>query len=455
MSDDENQQSNTTDRLQPVDTDKIPILWDGNDAHIEGTLYEVGKWCTRTGHFKLLFEHHAAPLSGGRIAVDSVNAVSFTQGLADDPRDFNDPSPPTPARIVAYNARMTSTKKAVFTPITEVPDPLKRTIVVAKFAVDQEESNWLRSLEYAFGGQDVSDDLFDDAEGSGSAVALALRDRAQHADPRDRALAMALYEKVVSKGVDGEMTLDSLNAFVKRHRKSERNLTLASRKPPSALVEMVNLLAFKDPAVRDLYDLRSTATPPTTFDAAINILRTILRGRRRAEQLDEVSADAPSGPKLSSARIALLAKLGLEKSATDDDVNLSLAALITDKHAPRDPHKPRDKKDRQASKPKNDGLPRDKDGKVSKWVEGMTRCKCGGPPNAGGHLFRDCPLKDDKDGGKGADSDKPPTTQQSKVAEQVASELTASESAQAELVKEMMAFLSSAAPCEVQIEQES
>jgi hypothetical protein len=57
-----------TDILVPVDPDKEPIEWDGNDAHIAGILYEVGLYYERQGLFQSLFEHRAVTLSNGKLS---------------------------------------------------------------------------------------------------------------------------------------------------------------------------------------------------------------------------------------------------------------------------------------------------------------------------------------------------------------------------------------------------
>jgi hypothetical protein len=79
-----------TDPYIPVDTDGEPLLWEGNDAHIEGLLEEVKKHCIRNGLFISFFEHHAVSLSNGKIAIDSVQSASYILGLIADPRDFDD-----------------------------------------------------------------------------------------------------------------------------------------------------------------------------------------------------------------------------------------------------------------------------------------------------------------------------------------------------------------------------
>ena len=41
-----------SDPLVPIYTDKTPIIWDGNYAHIEGLLYEVGRFYKRMANSK-------------------------------------------------------------------------------------------------------------------------------------------------------------------------------------------------------------------------------------------------------------------------------------------------------------------------------------------------------------------------------------------------------------------
>ena len=71
--------SATTDILIPLDPDKEPIIWDGNDAHIEGLLFEVGKYYRRVGIFQPLLKDHAVALSNGKLAVDSVHSLSLAR----------------------------------------------------------------------------------------------------------------------------------------------------------------------------------------------------------------------------------------------------------------------------------------------------------------------------------------------------------------------------------------
>ena len=70
----------------------------GHDAYILGTLHEVGRYYA-LGLFQPHFAHRAVVLSNGKMAIDSVSAVSFTTGVFSDPRSFDDPCPPTVQRL--------------------------------------------------------------------------------------------------------------------------------------------------------------------------------------------------------------------------------------------------------------------------------------------------------------------------------------------------------------------
>ena len=160
--------------LQPVTTDKTPIVWDGNDATIDGTLFETGRFYKKTGLFQPLFKHRAVALSSGRLAVESPNTVYFLNGLApDDGHSFEKPCPPTKRRLANYNDEValgTFGKTAVTLPeLVTIPAADKGTIIPAQYAVDKENSVLLTSLAYVFGSADSSDEIFDEADGNGAA----------------------------------------------------------------------------------------------------------------------------------------------------------------------------------------------------------------------------------------------------------------------------------------------
>ena len=52
-----------TDPLVPTYTDGTPINWDGNYAHIDGALYETGRYYKRTG---LLYSSFSSSIAQSR-----------------------------------------------------------------------------------------------------------------------------------------------------------------------------------------------------------------------------------------------------------------------------------------------------------------------------------------------------------------------------------------------------
>ena len=116
---DNSDNTNNSEEITITDAYGEPIEYDGNPAHAEGYLASLGDWITEHGEFLPLIEHHAALLSNGNLAVDSVQAVQFINGAYNDPRTIDDPCPPTATRISQYDAR-SSTK---FTPLGTGPPP--------------------------------------------------------------------------------------------------------------------------------------------------------------------------------------------------------------------------------------------------------------------------------------------------------------------------------------------
>ena len=179
----------------PVYPDGSKIISKDNDAAIEGKLYDYGKWSARTGHFQPYFRNRAVLLSNGRLAVDHVAAVTFVNGIADDPRDFANPAPPTLQRIVEYNTRVAreiadaaalglgGTVPPAAAMLTAVP--AGDIALVNSMMCDKENSLLLKSLHCTFSALQDSEQMLDDANGSGYDYLLALRARCAAADSRD------------------------------------------------------------------------------------------------------------------------------------------------------------------------------------------------------------------------------------------------------------------------------
>ena len=258
----------SSDILVPVDTDKEPIVCEDNDAYILGTLHEVGRYYARVGLFQPHFAHRAVVLSNGKMAIDSVSAVSFTTGVFADPRSFDDPCPPTVQRLADYNARLTAAGRPAVTPAATIPAALADTYVINKWKVDQEDATLMRSLGHVFSGLDGYEDLTDAASGSGTELIRLLRARGNAASPEDRAAVSATHTEIVRNGVTGETTSDTFKVFYDKYKKATRHLPPGERPPPASEVQMINLVALKaDTTVALQYQVKAAATPPTKLAA--------------------------------------------------------------------------------------------------------------------------------------------------------------------------------------------
>ena len=80
--------TNTSSILMPVTTDKTALIWDGNDATINGLLYECGQYYKRKGLFQQLIKHRTVSLSNGKLAVEDPNTVWFTSSFANCARNL-------------------------------------------------------------------------------------------------------------------------------------------------------------------------------------------------------------------------------------------------------------------------------------------------------------------------------------------------------------------------------
>ena len=379
----------TSSILIPVTTDKTALIWDGNDATIKGLLYECGQYYKRKGLFQPLIKHRTVSLSNGKLALEDPNTVYFTTSMANDPRDFENPCPPSIRRITMHNAEVRAGTRpgSLLTVIKELPAQFKDTAIIAKHLVEKEDASLLHSLSYVFGNAETSEDDLDAANGSGLSYLQILRDRGDAATPRDTALVTSVFTKIILDGVSGELSHIKFANFLKTYKAARRNIDPNSRPTASAEAEMITLIAIKDPAIRDIYEVTTASKAPAMLEEASTVLTNILRGRHRAEQIDQVESGRCQPV---DNGIALVSTDGTAKHSASGLDSLSHAQLLAlvSSLAPKDPRL------RDAGKDKKYDVPRDKDGKPSRWVEGMATCRC--KINGGRHLFKDCPQKAQK-----------------------------------------------------------
>lgn len=363
-----------TDILIPKTTDKVPIVCPNNRACIEGALYEVKQqYLVRKKLFQPLLKHRAVVLHSGKTVFDSVQSLQFYTGIASDSRSFDDPPPPTPARIATYETR----SKSKFATLSAVPDAMKDSTVISEAIVEQEDAKFLTLLEHVFGQCDFSEKLIDSALGSGITFLGMLRDEARKAKPEDRTLVKVRFDRVVREGISGELDVGKVSAFVRMYKSHLRNLPPTQRPSAETEIEMVNHLVFKSDAdTRRDYKAECRASPPSTLDEAVERLKDTLRDAKRCEEIDE-EAHGGVGAK-TDALSALLAKQAALES--------QLAALQAP--APADPSKQSGRRGGDKQRDNDDN--KDAQGRPKEWRKGMQRCRC--RIDEGKHPFHLCPV---------------------------------------------------------------
>ena len=318
----------TDDLYSPTDLEGNPLSWDGNYAKILGLIHEVGKYLVRKGLLQPFIKHRAVALNNGRTSVYSMQSVPFIQGLIADSdaagnvivHDFDELCPAIDERVqLAVNGRAARGETAFTFPTTS-PGP---DFTINPLACDQEDGKLLRVLASVFGHMEESEELLDVAAGSGVALHAELRRLAATASTADIAVVSATFDQIKSSGVSGELTLASLKSFLKAYRRAKADLAPNSRPPPGSEVEMINLIAFRDSSLREIYELKTAATPPATLDAAVRIINGILTSRARAEQLEQV-ASGPIQAGLAAPRVA--APL---KPPSSNDITVKMMAMLS------------------------------------------------------------------------------------------------------------------------------
>ena len=192
--------SNKSHSIIPLDIDNQPITYSGNPAHVLGCLYEVSLFYERHGYFKALLEDGAVALSNGKLAVDSIQAVNFIQGINPDPvaYGFDEPCPPTAKRIQRFDDAARAASTPAFKLITAMPDPFKADYIVSKHHIAKEDAALLASLSNIFVDSDEAASFIQDAKGSGRTLIRLLLDHASKAKPTDKALVTSALNTFTS-----------------------------------------------------------------------------------------------------------------------------------------------------------------------------------------------------------------------------------------------------------------
>ena len=408
-----------------------PIRYNGNRAHIPGLLKAHAKWCTRTGRF-IHFTKYRGVLVRNLLAVDSPNAAYFVKNPTADPRSVDDPAPPSNERLRVINEKRAIAGKPQLALLNAIPDEMKSTITSSPFHVDLESAAYLQSLVEIFGDAPNMTKLVEKAAGDGYAFRVLLLAESKKATEGDKAVVLTELSECVRNGVSGELTSTSFEEFLIKYEEASMHQQEDQKPKPPQEVQMIATLVFKCAAIREKYALRALVQQPTSLEDAASIVFDCLNSDERAEQLDDLTSGS-SKPVLVAAKPAPAAAPAGHLSADTLAIVAAVAAAVADPKKTDSYGKKKPKKEVTPKKKGTPDLPRDSEGRVSKWVEGMQPCKCG--VDGGKHLYREC-----KHGGK------PPPAGTAGVVDGVAAAAASMGLEPSELTAQLNAFLAGAQP---------
>ena len=390
--------------ITPVDIDNIPIIYEGNPAHIPGLLHEFGGWVERSGNFKELIEHGAVLLSNGKVAFDSVNSVKFYRGDAVDGDTYTllNPCPSTSDRINRFDAEANVAETPLFA--TFMTAPLDHNLIVQPLTVQKKDRQLAESILSMWQDSDEKGEFQTECASSGRTLIYLLIAEGAKATAADHGLVEEQLTNYIKAGVVGDISLKSFNKYAKGFQILNRRIVPHNRKSDAGEMQMWHTAIMKDPSLRMKYEIKLETQKPATSKAVLTLIRTMLRTDQVYSQLDEeMNGGSRNLTVLTIAqRIALVsANFNLDRLKSEDAIKIANTLITTQEALAADPRKntkiARTGAEWREKKPPNyDDWPRDECGNITKWVKGMGLCGCNsklGGTGIGEHPRRLCPEK--------------------------------------------------------------
>jgi hypothetical protein len=161
------------------------------------------------------------------------------------------------ARCNVWRAMQTPPQAALDEPTAD--EVAAAGCMVMPYLIKEKWGKVLKMLKVSFGKVDAGCDMIAAAAGSGRDFINAAMAKGRAANCQDKAAVMARYQRVIRQAVPGELRLEPFNAFIKGYRRVNRDVAPTSRQSAEAEIEMINLIAYKDDGISELYEVAMTA----------------------------------------------------------------------------------------------------------------------------------------------------------------------------------------------------
>ena len=409
--------ANKSDVIIPTDSNMNPISDESNPAYLAGALYEAGKFYVRSGHFMNLLQYRAVNYGKTTTVASEISAFFVSQVASPAAYDFDNPCPDDATRVTAYDVGKTAGVDDFATVTAAMTVPA--SIYINRLSCIQEDLNFCNSLLSIVGDKRMREKLREDSRNSGLALIGLLKTRAANVKPGEKTLATTEFSNFANATFIGELNLASFDKWYEEYEKLNRRVPPANRASALDTIGTIDAIMFGDTDNREMYAITLKVDAPAAgdLDARLQCVREMLQSRLTNLRIDaartakhgRAGAGSGGGSESMASLVSDLAAKGYSKK--------QIVAVVNAMNGPvKDPVK--DLKTPSGGWVK---APRDADGRVTHWIDGMEPCPC--KVGGGKHLRRDrsagCTLADNGERAKSPGRGKSPSRERSGDKKQV------------------------------------
>ena len=303
----------------PIDLQGNAISDEGNPAYLAGALAAALECYERNFVVKTFVERRMI-VEGHRTIVDSKDAVGFAENIIQAPETYGvrNICPPTPAIITAFNAAAiqkslggtASPSHASLAAVAATAAALQEAgsqYTANKLAIAAFDNKICKALSHIIQDSTTRLRLVSGSGGSTKELVRLIEAEAAKLTSGDRTAAKNSYNDFIRDGYSGEMELEPFNLHILEMKRQIQRLPPADRALVNIRQEIEDLINVADEELAYLLRISKIATPPTTDEAHLEIIRGLLRDRATNSTLRSIRGKSPSSGTGSKAQVVLLA----------------------------------------------------------------------------------------------------------------------------------------------------
>ena len=170
-------------------------------------------------------------------------------------------------------------RRPIATPTnTPVPKEQSRNYIASEHKVNEQLRSLMGSLAHCFVDRNAAHSFIEKSDGDGFKFLELWRADMQKVKPSDLALVTTKRDAAYSRGLVGDLTIDSLNAFIKDYCILERTCPPENRKSNAEMMTLINTTMLSNESTRSGFEqllmlsihvsnLSTTTTIPSTRHA--------------------------------------------------------------------------------------------------------------------------------------------------------------------------------------------